>query len=116
MSVSNLMKIQRIVKEVENIREESRSKNIVTTDLMLIILEIAKGNGVTGRDIEDLLGIGASKAQRLLDSLRDEQRSGARGYGLVEERPCPVDYRSIKRYPNARLQQLVKHIDEVMAD
>lgn len=111
MSTESLTKVQHVIKAIEEVRVEANCKNIITVDLLMLILEVGKGQGVTGRDAEDLLGIGASKAHRLLDSLRTEQRNGARGYGLVEERPCKDDYRSIKRYPNARCRKLIETIE-----
>lgn len=111
MQESNGIKTQKFLLALKKIRETSGCKSTLTADLILTLLEVGKSEGVSGRDIEKLLGMTASKAARLLDSLRETQSNGANGLGLVIEKPDNNNHRAILRYPNQKLKALLRNLE-----
>ncbi|MBL4706514.1 MAG: hypothetical protein JKY54_18440 [Flavobacteriales bacterium] len=111
MPIETPVKLQQVIREFEELRVSSNCSHTVTIDLMLTILEVGKGNGVTGRDVEELLGISQSKAMRTMDVLRKEKRNGGRGFDLIKEKKDPTNHRAIVRLPNARLKAFMEKIN-----
>lgn len=80
--------------------------------MVLTLLEVARGNGVTGRDIEVVLDTNSTTAARMLRLFDKVQSNGKPGLDLVEARIDPTDYRAKLRYLNKNGEALIARVDE----
>lgn len=86
----------------------------MSLNMVLTLLEVAKGHGVSGRDIEKVCSVSQAAASRNLRFLDTWQRAGKEGLDLVEVRNDPLDYRNKLRYLNANGEALMKRLEETM--
>ena len=80
---------------------------------MIVLLEVAKGQGVTGHDIvgrHDMPQAVASRALRFLDAGKDP----AKAWNLSDMRFDPEDLRNRLRFPNENMKSLMVRIDNAM--
>ncbi|WP_432473753.1 hypothetical protein [Amphritea sp. HPY] len=80
--------------------------------MILTLLEVARGNGVTGRDIESLLDTNSTTAARMLRLFDRVRANGKPGLDLVEARIDPTEYRSKLRYLNKEGEEFMNMLDE----
>jgi len=78
--------------------------------MALTFLEVAKGNGVTGRDIEEALDLNHTTAARMLKYFDKIQREGRAGFDMFEARLDPVDYRAKRRFLNKNGEAFLRRL------
>lgn len=103
MKAHNATKLIRILEEFQKLNQNMNLRMAQT------ILEVGKGGGVTGRDIEAALGVSSSVASRNL--VRLENVNG--GWNLVRtERDA--DGKSNIRYPNAEMTKFLAKVEHIL--
>jgi DNA-binding MarR family transcriptional regulator len=111
MRISQINKLQDAVKVLRDVHGE------MTVNQILALLEVAKGNGVTGRDIEAACDLKQSTASRIIRQLDAVQQSGkGAGLNLVEARLDPRDYRNRLRYLSPLGEELIEKLDVILND
>lgn len=94
------MKTQQINHLIEVIKLFKELNSDMNANMMLAFLEVAKGNGVTGRDIEVAFDIPTATAARLLRYFDRIQVKGKSGLDLFRVELDPLDYKAKLRYLN----------------
>lgn len=96
------------------ILEEFKSLNPqMNIDMVITLLAVAKGHGVTGRDIEEVLDTNSTTAARMLRLFDRVQANGKDGLNLVEARIDPIDYRAKLRFLNSEGEAFMARVDEL---
>ncbi|WP_415884753.1 hypothetical protein ACMXYO_08750 [Neptuniibacter sp. QD37_6] len=83
-------------------------------DMVITLLEVAKGHGITGRDIEEVLDTNSTTAARMLRLFDRIQANGKEGLDLVEARISPADYRAKLRFLNADGEAFMARVGELL--
>lgn len=104
-------KINQVMQLLEAFRELHPK---ITLEMVLTFLEVAKDNGVNGRDIETLLDTNSTTAARFLRLFDRKQSSGEPGLNLIEARIDPDEYRSKLRYLNDDGRAFMDKLDSIL--
>lgn len=94
------MKEQQINKLMDLLKELRAISPEMNVNMMLTLLEVAKGHGVTGRDLEDALDLKHATAARMLRYFDRLQSAGKPGLDLFKVELDPLDYKAKLRYLN----------------
>lgn len=106
------VQINQIMTFLQVFRELNPDINVTT---IMAFFEVAKGDGVTGRDLEVALDLNHATAARMLkyyDTIRNGKAQA--GLGLFEVRLDPVDYRSKTRYLNPEGLKVLRRAEEAL--
>lgn len=82
----------------------------------LVLLEVGKGKGVSGRDIEAALDVGNTVASRNLLRLMKKLPDGSSGLDFVETMEDPTDRRNTLRFPNANMKKFLARLEHIMEE
>ena len=82
----------------------------------LTMLEVAKGDGVTGRDLEARLDMSNATVSRNLLKMHDLRPDGNRGWDLLVNKEDPSDRRGTMRYPNDNLKKFIMQLEAIMEE
>ena len=85
----------------------------ITLATVLTFLEVSKGDGVSGRDIEKALDTNSASAARMLRYFDKIKTGTNEGLDMLDVRIDPHDYRSKTRYLNKKGEVL---LDKVLAN
>jgi DNA-binding MarR family transcriptional regulator len=99
--------LQKVLKEFKDVYPE------MNANMMLVLLEVAKGEGVTGSDIvdrHDMPQAIASRALRCLDAGKDPLKR----WDLCDLRFDPEDLRNRLRFPNAKMKNFIARLSVAM--
>jgi len=110
MKVSNANKLMNVIRAFQKLNPQM---NLTTA---LTLLEVGKGRGVSGRDIEAALNVGNAVASRNLLKMMKKLPDGSTGWDLVERREDPADRRNTLSYPNENLSRFLAHIEHLMEE
>ncbi|WP_415884756.1 hypothetical protein ACMXYO_08760 [Neptuniibacter sp. QD37_6] len=105
-------KVLQIIEMLEIIREIHPE---MTVGMMLAFFEVARGNGVTGRDLEERYDMKHAAAARILRYFDRWQAKDKEGVDLIEARIDPVDYKAKLRYLNEKGEAVMDRIDKALA-
>jgi DNA-binding MarR family transcriptional regulator len=107
MNNQQISRLQRVIKVFKDVYPD------MNANMMLVLLEVAKNQGITGQDIvnkHDIPQAVASRALRFLDAGPDPLRE----WGLCDMRIDPTDQRNRLRYPNAKMTKLLARLEEAL--
>lgn len=103
------VQINRLMDALKVMRDLNSDMNI---NMVLTMLEVAKGRGVTGRDLEGALDLKHATAARMLRYFDRWQTAGKPGLDLVRVELDPMDYKSKLRLLNDNGEALVAKLDD----
>jgi hypothetical protein len=101
-------KINQLIEMLEILRETAPD---LTINMMLALFEVAKGHGVTGRELEIKYDLKHATAARILRFFDKMQTANKEGLDLLRVELDPTDYKAKLRYLNDRGEALLSRID-----
>jgi hypothetical protein len=107
MNNQEISQLQRVLKEFKSIYPD------INANMMIVLLEVAKGQGVTGGDVvsrHDIPQAVASRALRFLDAGKDPLKA----WNLSEMSFDPEDLRNRLRFPNDNMKALMVRLSNAM--
>jgi len=105
MKTNKINQIQALLLEL---REVNPDMNI---NMMLALFEVAKGQGVTGKELEDKFDFPTATAARLLRYFDPINKEGRKGQALFDVRLDRIDYRAKLRFLNEEGEKLFDRLD-----
>lgn len=109
----NTRKINKQIAFLKAFRDMNQDMNLT---MVISFLELAKDQGITGRDLEAALDIPSATAARTLRLFDKQQSNGKPGYDMVEARLDPTDYRNKLRHLNAKGKAFLAELDDILSD
>lgn len=107
------MKVQNATKLIRILQEFQRLNKNMNIPMALTMLEVGKGKGSTGRDIEAATRVSSSVASRNLMRLEKIAADGKAGWDLVDV-VKDQDGKSSVRYPNDEMKKFLSTIEYIL--
>ena len=104
-------KINRVMNMLSILREINPDMNV---NMMLTLFEVAKGQGVTGRKLEDALDMNHATAARMLRYFDRLQSAGKPGLDLFRVELDPLDYKAKLRFLNKNGVDLMARLEAAL--
>jgi DNA-binding MarR family transcriptional regulator len=110
MNIQTINKLMQVLKAFQKLNPQ------MNLTMAQTLLEVGKGRGVSGRDIEAALDVGNAVASRNLLKMMKDMPDGKKGWDLVDCKEDPTDRRNTLRFPNENLKRFLAHLEHIIED